>query len=260
MIRLACLLVAVAASAMACASPGPAYSPDLVALDGVEKKRSPRFDVSVFGGSEDLDEIEFDPDDDVSPFGQSADLELERDRVGVRAAFGPETVRGHVQVFAEELDGEFFGPVFGEYDALGVGIGVLGYARLNDPDDAVGFLIPYTARLSFTLGAEDDVTVMGVTADSALAYFELHGDVGFGLEWMGLRPMVGVQVSTLAGALVFDEDLGADGDDDEIDLTGTNYAPFAELYYKHPEFPLYARFRAGGGDYDGTELAVGAAW
>lgn len=215
-----------------------------VAAQEKKERRQPRVDISVFTGDFDLEEIEIDPNTTgSSPF----DTDVTRERTGVRFAFGGEASRGYFQLFAEDFD-EFF-------DTYGIGGGVIGTPRVNGSDASVGFLIPYRAGLSIAAGTEETAGV-----DELLVYAELQVEVGVGLDWHGLRPSAGIQLSSLGGVDVLDEDLDGDGDDDEATLTGTNFGGFVELYYKHPDFPVYARARAGGGDYDASELAIGVAW
>jgi len=212
-------------------------------------RRPARFDVSWFAGRYDLDKIEFDHNGNLG----SGDAEVERRRVGFRAAFGPERLRGFFQLFVEELDGEGFGNQ--SYDAFGFGGGVRGAQRLNRKDAEVALLIPFQADVSLVIGNDDPSGV-----DETLVYSELQSFVGFGIDWRGLRPVVGIQGSLLAGIDALDIDLDGDGDDDEFDLTAANAGAFFEIGYKHPKFPLYGRFHAGGGDFQAAEFVIGASW
>lgn len=221
-----------------------------VAASAQEERRSPRTDISFFGGRFDLDELEIELDGD-SSFDFEA--EVERDRAGVRFAFGGDSVRGFVQVFGEELSGEFWDDE--EFEAFGLGGGVRGFARMNAAEDPVAFGVPFLASLAIVAGEDEPLGV-----DETLAYLEFQGSVGFGLDWMGLRPSAGFQVSSVGGIDVVEADVDMDGDDDEYLITGTNFGPYAELAYKHPDAPLYVRFRAGGGDFESAELAVGFVW
>jgi hypothetical protein len=220
------------------------------AQDAAKKPKKPRVDISVFGGDFDLNEVEFDPDD----LPGDVTLELERQRAGVRAAFGSENARGFVQVFSEEIEAVFSGS--GEdFETFGVGGGVRGAPRVSEPDAALAFLIPYQADLALVYGNESEAG-----NDVTAAYIEFHAEVGFALEWQGLRPGVGVELSSLGGVVDADSGLFGGGADQTTDFTGTNAGAFAELSYKHPHFPLYVRARAGGGDFEHSELVIGASW
>ena len=197
-------------------------------------RRQPKFDFDVTLVDEELDEVEFD--DGVT----SVDVPVERERVQARFAFGG-TTRGLFQVFAEEFQ---FGPV--SIDAVGLGGGVKAAPRLNEEESAVGLLLPWGASLSIVVGEEDDP----VLDDPLLVYAELLVDVGLAGEWQGLRAGGGVQLSSLAGAI----DSTTLGDPD---LSGVNLGPYVEVLYKHPDFPLYGRFRSVFGDLDRQEFSVG---
>lgn len=177
-IGLVWVLVAFVGMALGCATPRTAGSAVRSSIDTgaggspavhseEKERRKPRVDISVFTGSRDLDEVEFDLND--SNF-LNTDLEVERKRSGARFAFGGEKSRGFFEVFAEKLEGEFFGPVFDEFEAFGIGGGVLGAPRVNDATSELGYLIPYSARLAIVAGAEDVDTTPGNTAESVLAY------------------------------------------------------------------------------------------
>jgi hypothetical protein len=73
----------------------------LGAVATAQEPRPPRVDLSVFAGTYDLDEVEYDFDNGPAA---TEDRTLERDRAGARFAFGPEHVRGFFQFFNEQVD------------------------------------------------------------------------------------------------------------------------------------------------------------
>jgi len=189
-----------------------------------------------------LDSVEFDPD----ASGPTVDSQIERERTGARFAFGGEQARGFFQVFAEEWSGK--GSSL-DLDGFGLGGGVKGAPSVGDAGPDVKLLIPFRADLSFAYGVEETTT-----ADYTLAYVELHADVGFGVEWMGIRPSAGVALSSLSGAYRVDPVGGSDSD---YDVAGSNIGFFFDIRYKHEEFPVYGHFRALSGDYDVVTLGIG---
>lgn len=217
---------------ISCAAGSPPRQPALLVDDGDRHS----FNVSIAGFSRDmdLDEVEFDPD-----VGTTADIELEREREGIRAQFGVGDLGGYVELFVEDI--ESF-----DADMFGITGGAIGAPRVNDPGSSVAIVIPFRTGLSIALGDSDDF-------DGDLAYIELDAEGGIGAEWNGIRASAGV----IAGEFVGFADTEFFED---VELEGFNFGQFFEVYYKHPDFPLFARVRFGAGDYDVSELSIGGAW
>jgi len=199
-------------------------------------------DFEVYSEDGELDPVEYEPDSS----GPTFDRQVERERLGARFAFGGEPARGFFQVFTEEWKIKNSTLAL---DGFGVGGGVKGAPTVGDADAEVKMLIPYRADLSLVYGEEDTAT-----ADYALGYVELHADVGFGVEWKGIRPSVGLALSSLAGVYTVSPDSGVDTDDT---LTGSNTGIFFDILYKHEDYPVYGHLRALSGDYDVVTLGIG---
>jgi hypothetical protein len=206
------------------------------------------FDIDVTASGEELDAIQFDPDDLLS----TVELPVERDRVTARFAFGREAVRGFIHVFKEHLLAEptTLSVTRVSVDSLGVGGGVKGAPRVNGSEATVAFLIPYRVDVSVVVGDEDTTSAGD---DLVMAYLEGQVDLGFGAEWKGLRVSGGATASSLVGHI--ESDLFED-----LDLEGTNVGVYGEVRYKHPAVPVYGRIRATGGDIERTEFALGLAF
>ena len=216
--------------ATACSTPGP----DEAARD---------FELYYEDGE--LDTVELEEQDPISPPGMKMDVKVERERVGARFAFGGESARGFFQIFGEDIKA-------GSSQALtayGLGGGVKGAPVVTELGQDAALIIPYRGDISLAYGSDS----IGIT-DRALAYAEFHADVGLGLDWLGLRPSVGVALSTLGGAYVAD----AAGLEDKFTMVGTNVGFFVDLLYKHADFPLYGHVRVQGGDYAMTTFGIGA--
>lgn len=212
-------------------------------------------DFELYYEDEELDAIEWERDNpDPGDTAEKFDLKIDRERVGARFAFGGETTRGFFQVFTEEFQGtsEATGDTTDKIDLYGAGGGIKGAPIVGQASSDIALMIPFRADLSFALGeesyAEDDVSV---------GYVELHGDVGFGAEWMGLRPSAGVAFSSIVGAASFEDNSPSPDPDEDYTLTGTNAGFFLDLLYKNEEFPIYGHIRALFGDYEGMTFGIG---
>ena len=212
--------------AAACSAPGPGEFGN---------------DIEVSYEDSELDKVTFEEDD---PPGSSDYVKVERKRTGARFAFGGESARGFFQIFGEEWKA---GSARG-LDVFGAGGGVMGAPVVSEVNQDLVLIIPYRADISLAFGSDSVGPV-----DRALGYAEFHGDVGFGLDWLGLRPSIGLAISSLGGAYVLDPG----GGDQDYTLSGFNAGFFLDILYKHPDFPLYGHLRFLTGDYSGTVIGIG---
>jgi hypothetical protein len=202
--------------------------------DGAGSPRKQRFDFSIVYTDETLGELEVDFDPPTFTFA-----DVDRERVGVRFAFGNPGIAGFVTPFSETWGSGV------DFDAFGVAGGIVGAPRVGNKDSAVGLLIPYLVQFGIGYGDENSVSLL---------YLDTRLEVGFGIDWKGIQPSVGLISSSIVGGL----------DDSILDesalLTGFNLGGYAELKYKHPELGLYGRLRALFGDVEGVEASLGFAW
>lgn len=215
--------------AAACSTPGPG---------------EPSRDFELYFEDGELDTIEFEEQDPITPPGDKVDAKVERERVGARFAFGGESARGYFQLFGED----FKAGDAKSLTAYGLGGGVKGAPVASELGQDLDLIIPYRADLSAAYG-QDTVAA----TDRGLAYLEFQAEVGIGVDWVGLRPSVGVVLSALGGAFVAD----ASGVEDKYTMAGTNLGYFFDLIYKHADFPLYPHVRFQGGDYAATTFGIG---
>jgi len=207
-------------------------------------------DFELYYEDEELDTIEWERDD----AGSTSDLSIDRERIGARFAFGGETTRGFFQVFTEEWQAtdQSDGSTGDKIDLYGAGGGIKGAPIVGQASSDIALMIPFRADLSFAYGDESYAD-----EDFMIGYIELHGDVGFGAEWMGLRPSAGVAFSSIVGAATYEDTGPSPGPDEDYTLTGTNAGFFLDLLYKNEEFPLYGHIRALFGNYEGMTFGIG---
>ena len=197
-----------------------------------------RVDIRISHSDLEFDEIEFDGD-----LGAPTKAMVDRERTEVRFAFGGEPSRGVFKIFTEE-----WGTSPESIDVYGLGGGMVGAPTVGDNSGEVDLIVPYRWDLNVAAGKENDFA--GGTDDAELVFGEFFADLGFGIDWRGLRPSVGVEASVLRGTI--NSDVLADPD-----IDGFNVGFFAELRYKHPEVALYGVFRQHFGDIDGSEFGLG---
>jgi hypothetical protein len=203
-----------------------------------------RVSLEVFRQDIELGELEFDYD---GPPASKADVkDIDRVRTGFRAAFGAPAARGYVQFFGEEF---YDSP--GDFDHWGLGGGVAGFPSAHDFNDDIRLIIPYRAGFNVAWGEEDNGSI-----ETTQAYVEFEGEVGVGGYFWGAMPSVGVYLTSLAGAGTIDNGVA----DSDYDFNGTNAGAYIQIAYKHDEFPMFASFRAMGGDVEGIVLSIGAAF
>ncbi len=208
------------------------------------KRRTQHARVEIFRQDIELDDIEFDPDD-----APSTDLlGTDRERTGVRATFGGRTVGGFVQLFVEEWDLAPTVPGF-DFDLIGVGGGVAGTPTLHEFNENARLTLPFRAGVNLAVG---DNGLRGAN-DTTLGYLEFEGEIAIGADLYGAQPSVGIYVTSLSG--IVSPEVGADAD-----VTGTNGGAFAQILYKHPDFPVFGSIRALGGDVEGGLLSFGVAF
>jgi hypothetical protein len=171
--------------------------------------------------------------------------DIDRDRIGFRAAFGKPQVRGYFQFFGEDWDGLFSSN--SESEMLGVGGGVMGEPTLSSHKDGnVRVVLPYRGGLNLAWG--DDTT--GVV-DQDMLYAEMEGEFGIGVSLWGVRPMAGVYASTVSGTLALS------GTSSDTDFSGTNAGGFLDVRYKKDGFPLYGSLRFQSGEASGLAVTFG---
>lgn len=197
----------------------------------------------------DLDEVTveeaFINDDDEFETGDfEIDLGMNRERLEARFGFGGERVRGGFMIFTEQMAFEFNDVESEETDLYGIGGGMIGAPRIGEVDDdpaTLTMVVPYDWDLAIAYG--DDLI--------ELAYAELAASVGFGVEWMGLQPSVGVTGSGLYGLIEDGEgDLGAT-------IDGFNFGFYGQVRYAPPGIPLLIHARGTGGDIEAFEIGAG---
>jgi len=200
--------------------------------------------LELFRQDNEFGEIELDIDG-----GPTVDLRnADRDRTGFRATFGGSSTRGYFQIFVEEWD---LNPSLGgfDFDLIGIGGGVSGTPTVHTFNEDMRLILPFRGGLNIAVGEND----AGGVNDADLAYLEFEGELGFGGDFYGAQPSVGVYLNSVAGIL--SPDVGPDAD-----ITGTNAGVFFQLMYKHDNFPIFGTIRAMGGDVEGALLSFGAAF
>jgi hypothetical protein len=96
--------------------------------------------------------------------------------------------------------------------------------------------------------------------EADLWYAEVETEIAIGVDFHGLRPSAGGYVSTLFGETEFNGTVDSTEVDLDADLTATNVGFFLEVYYKNPDFPLFASARALSGDVEGVVFSLGASF
>jgi len=199
--------------------------------------------LEVFSQDIELGEIEYEPEG-------AADFTLpdvDRERAGLRAAFGSPNARGYVQFYGEE-----FGSGLNQFDDIwGIGGGVAGKPTVYEFGNQMRLNVPYRLGINLAGGEED----LGVV-EQDFGYIEFEGEVGIGGYFHGVQPSIGVYVSSLAGRIEVEDHIT----NPETDFDGSNSGGFLQLEYKHDEFPLFGRIRAMGGDVEGVLVSFGASF
>lgn len=208
-------------------------------------------DFEVFQEESTLDSVDFDYTfEDESTLSETA--AVDRDRTGLRMAWGGETSRGYVQIFTE--DWSVANSTSGDFEGGGTGGGAMGTPEIGDgPADTI-MVLPWRVDLSLGLGSNalEDV------AFDAMYYTELHADLGVGLQWNGLQPSIGIAYSQLTGFIESNVKEGDPQDEvGKIDLAGSNFGFFLDVKYRPEDWALYAHFRALSGDYEATTFGIG---
>ena len=204
-----------------------------------------------------LEEVDFVEKLDFDEDGLSGEVTvtrpIDRERSGARFAWGGEVSRGYVHVIREELtyfeeQGFLEQGVLRKFEMWGVGGGAMGSPTVGDTNGDVVFMVPW--RIDGTLYAGN-----GILLD-ALAYIELHADVGFGFQWKSLRPSVGIAFSSAVGAASTDVFFGEDEKDENLEAE--NLGVFFDVKFIPEGYkPVYGHLRAITGDYDLTTFGVG---
>lgn len=202
----------------------------------------PARDFELYFEDSELDALRFEEEDNLLP---DFDARIERERVGARFAWGSRSVRGFFQVFGEEWQSNSAEPI----DLFGLGGGAMGTPVLTDLGKDVDLILPWRGDISGAAGSDSVGPI-----DRALVYLELHLDIGIGIDWKGLRPSVGIALSSIGGTLAHE----AVGSDLTYTMAGANAGGFLDVQYKHADFPLYGHLRLQGGDYESAILGVGA--
>lgn len=174
--------------------------------------------------------------------------DVPQERLGVR--FGVRSRDGgwHVQVFSEE-----FADL---YDLAGVGFGGIGFAPFAGHEDELRWGLIWGTDIALAAG-DGDVPVVDLstgnvvgTVNQTLAYFELEGSLGLGLDVNGFRSSAGIAMSLLSGR--FETDGGGDGG-----FSATNVGPYLGVEYISDDRPVTGRLRLIFGDLDGIMLGIG---
>ncbi len=168
--------------------------------------------------------------------------EVERDRRGVRLAWGPDSNQGFLQVFNENADLTQETST----EMVGVGFGSQGTLLFNEGETDQGLVVPWKLDLAYARG---DIT-SGPSHGSAY-YLELYGDIGIGFRSHNLQATVGAVTSGFYGYMNYDTQLS----DEAID--GTNGGSYFDVQYKRASSPLYAQFRWTFGDYEAGLVRLG---
>jgi hypothetical protein len=211
----------------------------------------------VFAFFEDVELGELKDEDDAKIH------DVSRRRAGVRMSVGSDQVQGYFGVFYEEFGDNVFEDSF---DGGGVGGGVRGIPRLATLSDNVTLILPFRAGIDVVYGkSEIDVEVVPTppapsvygTVDVDMVYFGFSGDVGIGVDVYGFQPSVGFALDGLFGTMKIDDTVGQYLIDDDFRFDGFNAGGFAELRYKHPDFPVFASVRGLFGNIDGFAVSLG---
>ena len=202
--------------------------------------RDTNFDFELVATNAEMDELEIDFD---TPNTDVKIPDVRRTRIGQRFAFGSETARGFFTIFWEDWD-ERFEP---DLKTWGIGGGVKGMPKVGDRTAPVVVVLPYLVQFAGA-GGHDDIT------NDSLFYFELQMEVGVGVDWMGLRPTVGVMGNSIAGIL------DVDAIQSDATLKGTNIGGYGEIRYKPPGAPVYFRLRGILGNFQGVQFGVAFEW
>ncbi len=213
----------------------------------VNDERYSKFEFQFVYSDQELDQLELDLDGTTT----TADLfDLDRRRVELRFGFGHERSRGRFFVFGESFGDDVAAQLSSsdELDVAGIGGGMSGapYIGRGSADPyAPRFVIPYEWDIAAAYGDEDDSITVG--------YAELRASVGIGIEWNGIRPHAGVNLSAISG--VIDNDGSVLIDNSEF--SGFNAGVYGEVRFNPPGTPLVLRGRIIRGDIDSTELGFG---
>jgi hypothetical protein len=229
----------------------PVESPALVRVQDLEP-REPRFWIQGFSEQSELEELDVDFDDAgfslLSP-------DVEKNRVGLRFAFGGNGARGYVQFFSEEMVSLLPGLLPDEFDLVGLGGGIQGAPSIADLGENASLVLPYRVGISLAVGIEE---FRGF--DEELAYLDTELEFGFGARFLGFQPSAGLYLDTLVGVYESDDPTNPSHLDTATTVTGTHVGGYGELFYKHDEFPVFAYVRAVFGEVSGAMFGFGAAF
>lgn len=92
--------------------------------------------LEVFHQDLELGELDFDYDDQTI-FVDGPSKDVDKTRIGLRAAFGGDAARGYIQLFGED-----YGKGSNETEGWGIGGGVRGVPSAHDFSDDVRLIIP----------------------------------------------------------------------------------------------------------------------
>jgi hypothetical protein len=126
---------------------------------------------------------------------------------------------------------------------IGIGAGVEGSPTLSELSSETNLVLVYRIGAS---GSDGD------DGRTDLSYVEIEGEVGIGVEFMGLRPSVGARVSGISGEISNQNDPEFEG--------LVNAGGFVDLRYRMPNAPLFASVRGSFGDLTGVDVMFGVVF
>lgn len=210
-------------------------------------ERSSKFEFQFVYSDEELDEIELDLDDTTATLDI---FDLDRKRVELRLGGGPERARGRFFFFGESFGDDVSTQLQSsdELDVVGIGGGMTGAPLLGSGEydaEKPYLVLPYEWDISVAYGDEDDSFSVG--------YAEVRASVGLGVEWFGLRPHAGVDISAIAGGINHDTSSALD----DASFSGFNAGLYGEVRFNPPGTPLLMRLRGVTGDIESFEFGFG---
>ena len=223
-----------------------------------------RFALSVLYESLEISELEtdFEVTDGFQEADATIDLEdTELDQVKLRFRFGGDNAAFRLDLSVGTMKDE----LGGEFDLFELGFGATGAPSVAGP-----CFVEYDAGIAVAYGQGEtpglrgsDVAPTVVDVDENVLYGTLSGRLGLGLDYLGIRPSVGVHGAAYLGRFQADDPLvefragGTNLTLEREGFTATTLSFYAGIGFQKDGFPLTARVEALFGDLQGLVASVG---